>query len=180
MEKPRLSKWVIPLFGPGQPARHSVPLMVQRRPFPAWAHGAGFSFSTVAMISEGQRRVMLRVRLVFGTHGITCFPLVLWRNWIVEAFLISEPIGNEGSGLPRHSFGPAHRRALHLHPDGGPGLTGPFIVWPLACDHLRQVQPYQEHTPLYTINWFILTICWKYMMNTVSVGALYLVFSIVL
>lgn len=56
MEKPRLSKWVIPWFGPGQLALHSVPLMVQRRPLPAWAHGAGFSFSNVAIMSESQKR----------------------------------------------------------------------------------------------------------------------------
>lgn len=44
----------MPWFGPGHPIRHSVPLIRQRRPLPAWAHGAGFSFSTVAIMSERQ------------------------------------------------------------------------------------------------------------------------------
>lgn len=56
MEKPKLSKWVMPWLGPGQPPRHSLPLMVQGRPEPVRAQGDGFSFSTVATISVGGRR----------------------------------------------------------------------------------------------------------------------------
>ena len=56
MEKPKLSKWVMPGLGPGHPPRHSLPLMVQGRPEPVRAQGDGFSFSTVATMSEGGRR----------------------------------------------------------------------------------------------------------------------------
>lgn len=51
MEKPKLSKWVMPWLGPGQPPRHSLPLMVHGRPEPVRAQGDGFSFSTVATMS---------------------------------------------------------------------------------------------------------------------------------
>lgn len=51
MEKPKLSKWVMPWLGPGQPPRHSLPLMVHGRPEPVLAHGDGFSFSSVATMS---------------------------------------------------------------------------------------------------------------------------------
>jgi len=44
----------MPLLGPGQPLRHSVPLMVQCRPWPELVHGAGFSDATVAITSEGE------------------------------------------------------------------------------------------------------------------------------
>lgn len=44
----------MPLLGPGQPLRHSVPLMVQCRPWPELVHGAGFSGGTVAITSEGE------------------------------------------------------------------------------------------------------------------------------
>lgn len=54
MAKPKLSKWVMPLLGPGQPPRHSLPLMLQCRPWPELVHGAGFSEPTVAITSEEQ------------------------------------------------------------------------------------------------------------------------------
>lgn len=56
MEKPKLSKCVMPWLGPGQPPRHSLPLMVHGRPEPVLAQGEGFSFSTVATISGGGRQ----------------------------------------------------------------------------------------------------------------------------
>ena len=56
MEKPKLSKCVMPWLGPGHPPRHSLPLMVQGRPEPVRAQGDGFSVSTVATMSEGGRR----------------------------------------------------------------------------------------------------------------------------
>lgn len=56
IEKPKLSKWVMPWLGPGQPPRHSLPLMVQGRPEPVLAQGDGFSFSTVATMSGGRKQ----------------------------------------------------------------------------------------------------------------------------
>ena len=51
--KAKLSKLVMPPFGPTQPLLHSVPLAVHWRPFPENAHGAG---SSSAMISANRAR----------------------------------------------------------------------------------------------------------------------------
>lgn len=46
--KAKLSKLVMPPFGPTQPLLHSVPLAVHWRPFPENAHGAGSSSATTS------------------------------------------------------------------------------------------------------------------------------------
>lgn len=46
--KAKLSKLVMPPFGPTQPLLHSVPLAVHWRPFPENAHGAGSSSATIS------------------------------------------------------------------------------------------------------------------------------------
>lgn len=74
----------MPLFGPGHPIRHSVPLIRQRRPLPASAHGAGFSFSTVAIISESHKstRPCFTVGLSFYTLYITL--TIIAHHWFRE------------------------------------------------------------------------------------------------
>lgn len=69
MEKPKLSKWVMPWLGPGQPPRHSLPLMVHGRPEPVLAQGDGFSFSTVATMSAAGRRRERQTQGLVGNDG---------------------------------------------------------------------------------------------------------------
>lgn len=48
MAKAKLSKLVMPPFGPTQPLLHSVPLAAHWRPFPENAHGAGSSSARIS------------------------------------------------------------------------------------------------------------------------------------
>lgn len=79
MAKPKLSKWVMPQLGPGHPALHSVPLMLQRRPFPAWAQGDATSFSIKAIMSVTQDKVNSHKKCLILIQYEKISPLLLER-----------------------------------------------------------------------------------------------------
>lgn len=80
MAKPKLSKWVMPQLGPGHPDRHSVPLMVQRRPFPAWAQGDATSFSLKAIMSVTQDNMSKWLILILSNKWSLLLLLLLGQD----------------------------------------------------------------------------------------------------